>query len=105
MMLVNGVFICARHFWDEYVLLDFDFLKREGSVKKVSRKPGLRKMPSPHQSNLLSLIFKCELGLPIIIHPEEAAEQVCEEDEAMGEHGTGDMDFKDGLDGPRTADE
>ena len=40
----------------------------------------------------------CKLGLPIVIHPEEAAEQVGEEDEAMGEHGTGDMgEFRDGT--------
>ena len=47
------------------------------------------------------------MGLPIVIHPEEAAEQVDEEDEAMGDHGTGDMEEfrEDGLDGPRTADD
>ena len=55
----------------------------------------------------MSFIFKCELVLPIFIHPEEEAEQVGEEDEAMGKHGTGDMDEfrEDGLDGPRTADD
>ena len=49
---------------------------------------------------------KCELGLPIVIDPEEAAEQVGEEDEAMGENGTGDIgEFReDRLDRPRTAD-
>ena len=49
-------------------------------------------------------MFKCELGLPIVIHPEEA---VGEEDEAMGMHGTGEMEeFRvDGLDGPKTADD
>ena len=47
------------------------------------------------------------MELPIVIHPEEAAEQVGEEDEDMGEHGTGDMEEfrEDGLDGPRTADD
>ena len=47
------------------------------------------------------------MGLPIVIHPEEAAEQVGEEDEAMGEHGTGEMEEfrEDGLDGPRTAED
>ena len=47
------------------------------------------------------------MELPIVIHPEEAAEQVGDEDEAMGEHGTGDMEEfrEDGLDGPRTADD
>ena len=55
----------------------------------------------------MPFIFKCELGLPIVIHPEEAAEHVGEEDEAMGEHGTGDMEElkEDWLDGPRTADD
>ena len=34
------------------------------------------------------------------MHPEEAAEQVGEENEAMGEHGTADMEEfrEDGLD-------
>ena len=47
------------------------------------------------------------MGLPIVMHPEEAAEQVGEEDEVMGEHGTGDIEeFRvDGLDGPRTTDD
>ena len=47
------------------------------------------------------------MGLPIVIHPEEAAEQGGEEDEAMGEHGTGDMEeFREHwIDGPRTADD
>ena len=49
------------------------------------------------------------MGLPIVIliHPEEEAEQVGEEDEAMGELGTGDMEKfrEDGLDGPRIADD
>ena len=47
------------------------------------------------------------MGLPNVMHPEEAVEQVGEEDEAMGEHGTGDMEEfrEDGLDRPRTADD
>ena len=47
------------------------------------------------------------MELPIVVHPEEAAEQIVDEDEAMGEHRTGDMDEfrEDGLDGPRTADD
>ena len=46
------------------------------------------------------------MELLIVIHPEEAVEQVGEE-EAMGEHGTGDMEEfrEDGLDGPKTADD
>ena len=53
------------------------------------------------------LLYECELGLPIFIYPEEATEQVGEEDEAMRKHGTGDMEEfrEDGLDGPRTADD
>ena len=44
---------------------------------------------------------------PIVMHPKEVPKQVCEEDEVMGEHGTGDMEEcrEDGLDGPRTADD
>ena len=47
------------------------------------------------------------MGLPIVIHPEEAAEHFSEKDEAMGEHGTGGMEEfrEDGLDGPSTADD
>ena len=43
------------------------------------------------------------MGLPIVIHPKEAAEQ---EDDNMGVHGTGDMEEfrEDWLDGPRIAD-
>ena len=41
------VFICASHFRDEDMLLYFDIPQGDGIVKKVSRKPGLRKMPSP----------------------------------------------------------
>ena len=46
------------------------------------------------------------MGLPIVIHPEEEAEHG-EEDEALGEHGAGDMEKfrEDELDGPRTADD
>ena len=46
------------------------------------------------------------MRLPIVIHPEEAVEQVGEEDEDMGEHRTDDMEElrEDGLDGPRTKD-
>ena len=49
----------------------------------------------------------CDLGLPIVKYPEEAAEQVDEEDKAMREHGTSDMEeFREyGLDGLRTADD
>ena len=47
------------------------------------------------------------MGLPIVIHPGEAVEQVGDEDGTIGEHGTGDMEEfrEDGLDGPRTADD
>ena len=47
------------------------------------------------------------MGLPIVIYPEETAEQIGAEDEAMGEHGTGNMEEfrEDGLDGPRTTDD
>ena len=43
------------------------------------------------------------MGLPIVIHPEEAAEQVGEE----AEHGTGNMEEfrEDGFDKPRTSDD
>ena len=46
-------------------------------------------------------------SIVILIHPEAAAEQVGEEDEAMGEHGAGDMEEfrEDGLDGPSIADD
>ena len=41
------VFICARHFCDEDILLHFDIPQGDGTVKKVSRKPGLRKNAKP----------------------------------------------------------
>ena len=55
----------------------------------------------------ISNITVRQTGLPIVIHPEEAAKQVDEEDEAIGEHEIGDMEeFREYvLDGPRTADD
>ena len=46
------------------------------------------------------------MGLPIAIHHFEAAKLVGEDDEAMGEHGTCEMEKfrEDRLDGSRTAD-
>ena len=37
------VFICLKHFSDNDVLLHFDIPMGDGTVKKVPRKPGLRK--------------------------------------------------------------
>ena len=41
------VFICAKHFSDKDVLLHFYIPMGDGTVKKVSRKPGLRKNAKP----------------------------------------------------------
>ena len=41
------VFICAKHFSDNDVLLHFYIPMGDGTVKKVSRKPGLRKNAKP----------------------------------------------------------
>ncbi|KAI6647154.1 hypothetical protein LOD99_8807 [Oopsacas minuta] len=41
------VFICSKHFNDDDVLLHFDILMGNGTVEKVSRKPGLKKSAKP----------------------------------------------------------
>ena len=41
------VFICSKHFADDDVLLHFDIPMGDGTVEKVSRKPGLRKNAKP----------------------------------------------------------
>ena len=100
------VFSCARHFCDEDILLHFDIPQGYGTVKEV---PENLVFGNVRPINLLNCPSHLSVNwLPIVIlHPEEAAEQVGEEDEAMGEYGTGDMEEfrEDGLDGPRTADD
>ena len=60
------VFICLKHFSDNDVLLHFDIPMGDVTVKKVPRKPGLRKMQSPSIYQTVLLIYKDLLNTQIV---------------------------------------